>query len=33
MFRLKVVLGVAGNGEAVVCSGKLLSTDVVCVRE
>jgi hypothetical protein len=33
MFRLKVVLGVAGDGEAVVCSGKLLSTDVVCVRE
>lgn len=33
MFRLKVVLGVAGDGEAVVCSGKLLSTDVACVRE
>lgn len=33
MFRLKVVLGVAGNGEAVVCSGKLLSPDVVCVME
>lgn len=33
MFRLKVSLGVAGDGEAVVCSGKLLSTDVVCVRE
>lgn len=33
MFRLKTVLGVAGNGEAVVCSGKLLSPDVVCVRE
>jgi hypothetical protein len=33
MFRLKAVLGVAGNGEAVVCSGKLLSPDVVCVME
>jgi hypothetical protein len=33
MFRLKVALGVAGDGEAVVCSGKLLSTEVVCVRE
>lgn len=33
MFRLKVVLGVAGNGEAVTCSGKLLSSDVVCVME
>ncbi len=33
MFRLKVVLGVIGNGEAVVCSGKLLSPDVVCVME
>jgi hypothetical protein len=33
MFRLKVALGVAGNGEAVVCSGKLLSPDVVCVME
>lgn len=33
MFRLKVALGVAGNGEAVVCSGKLLSSDVVCVME
>lgn len=33
MFRLKVALGVAGNGEAVVCSSKLLSPDVACVRE
>lgn len=33
MFRLKVVLGASGNGEAVVCSGKLLSPDVVCVME
>ncbi len=33
MFRLKVALGVAGNGEAVVCSSKLLSPDVVCVME
>jgi hypothetical protein len=33
MFRVKAVLGVAGNGEAVVCSGKLLSPDVVCVWE
>lgn len=33
MFRLKASLGVAGNGDAVVCSSKLLSPDVVCVRE
>lgn len=33
MFRLKVSLGVAGNGEAVICSGKLLSTEVACVKE
>jgi len=33
MFRLKVALGVAGDGDAVVCSGKLLSTEVVCVKE
>ena len=33
MFRLKVVLGVAGNGEAVICSSKLLSTDTACVQE
>lgn len=33
MFRLKIVLGVAGNGEAVICSGKLISTEVACVRE
>lgn len=33
MFRLKVSLGAAGDGEAVICSSKLLSSDVVCVRE
>jgi hypothetical protein len=33
MFRLKVSLGVAGDGEAVICSGKLLSTEVACVKE